>query len=216
MEKQSNIGKVIKKYEAGHAFCINKWSSELLPLVDLVLGQYESLELGPVDQKVFNEMIINGSGGVKKKYQNLVAADLKSFKTGVMRSLAMEKVDGFIEPFERTLDNLLNAFKDAKDTGPYGSKGLSWNDIKIENGKAVLNEQAIQEKYELKIETDDQSELYELAGKFLSAYESLRSFLGSKNKDWNSRVLLNNVGTGLFKLEEDFSISLVPEAIKTV
>jgi hypothetical protein len=213
---KATIGKPIYRDTDAEEFCVSAWNTNLIPNhINLLIESYTELGIGNMDQATFDDLITAGVEKARKEYTALVKKDLESFKTKAMRDTVFSKIGEYIEPIENSLRGLLQEFNSISREAP--KPGISWPDIKIIDGKPCLDNDFIKRKFELRIESEAQAEVYELSLNVQNAYNSLKHFVSEKNKHLEKRALIDYRGLMFLKIDPDNGeISFIPQAIKLV
>jgi hypothetical protein len=157
------IGTVIEFRENEFKEAARRWNMLIIPAIEALGKEYEALEMGEFDQDTFNELL-RGLSDAEKKYKAYLEADLKKIKLG--RIVTLESLIGEVPKrmagLRAAKENFNKVFNRAKYSRVPGIPDLpiEANQVKIMNGKPILDEEMLKARFTITIETETQLKIW--------------------------------------------------------
>ncbi len=195
--KENLIGKEIFFDHAGSVVAASILNRNLIPAIKEAISEYQALEvLPPFTQDVFKQWIATNGKSVTDAYLDIAKKDAAKFKISALKEMAMqagkEDVKYFIKAWQAVTNNL------SVET-PTSIIYFDFDTITFgEDLQPFLNIKAVESKYRLLIETEQQAAFYAKAKEAEKVLLELHQILGDGGYDmtkffWTTESFRNGV-----------------------
>lgn len=172
--------------EIKHHRTVSNWQKDLLPQINLIAALYNDLGIDQFSQTAFNQLMAGGFHLVESQVQQSLDKDLQKLKVSnpIILDAMQQGKDKRLKPLEKALSDLKEKLRKARlNTPADASLPIELEDCAIIDGKATLKEDQLKQRFETKIETDKQAQLYSHYLNLQAAWNGYVDFLISCGYD---------------------------------
>ena len=214
--KENLIGKEIFFDHAGSVVAASTLNRQLIPAIKEAISEYQALEvLPPFSQDVFKQWIATNGKSVSDGYLEIAKKDAAKFKISALKEMALqagrEDVKYFVKAWQAVTNNL------SVET----TTNIMYFDFHVitfgEDLQPFLNIQAVERKFRLCIETDQQAAFYAKAKEAEKVLGELHQILTDGGFDMNKHFWTNeNFRQGVFDIAANGELKFNVENVKYI
>lgn len=184
------IGQVLDFNERGHVHSEISFNKKVKPALLKLADAWKALPFAVTfTQEVLDDLNAYGLKNTRAQYQEQVKKEMKSFKTPFLQELAMAKIEEELAPLQAALD----AFHSTMSEQNASSESyVLLEEISIQEECPVLNLEAVKRRYETRIDTGQQAELYSLMLAVKEAHHALKGYLIDRGYDLTRRSIVGD------------------------
>ena len=214
MKENVLIGKEIFFDHAGSVIAASTLNRNLIPAIKEAISEYQALEVLPqFTPEIFKQWIATNGKSVSDAYLDIARKDAAKFKISALKEMALkagkEDVKYFIKAWQAVCNNL--SVETATSIIYFGFDVVTFDS----DQQPMLNIQAVENKYRLLIETDQQAAFYSKAKEAEKVLGELHQILTQGGFDmdkffWTTESFRN----GVFDIAPNGVLKFNPENVK--
>ena len=208
-DKINHIGTLLAFDEAGFHHVQLRFENHIFPAVRNLKAQYEAMpfENTTFTDAVFKSLLADRAASERAKYEAVVKKDVEKFKSPYLRRVALNGLDEDFVGLYAAIDKL---YELRHNNSGFNTLTVNLEDISIdENGEPVIDLESIRSQYETRIETEEESDLYEMALEVQRAHGKLRDYVLAQGVTaHNFSIITNGQFGGNHMLREDSTCEL--------
>lgn len=151
--------------------------TQLVPVLEEVIKKYVELGIGPFEKDAMSQVLNNSLGKIQKQYEEAVKD--QSTKLGAAIAGAVvdpSRISSLFNHFAATVEKLHTRFH-AATAVPFNRPDISLTDMILKSGKISIDKEALEKRFSIYVETEDQLRFLELLANLKGSYDKVREFM---------------------------------------
>lgn len=211
--KVYKLGDIVSFNETGYSVTILHWRNRLLPILNEITQQVNDSKFTTFDQD-FYLLVVNDH---KDKIRDIFFETIKKEITN------LSPVIGKIVEDSDLVKNVINGIlmkvdlfhKTNKDwtNQSYASPTIEFTDCKVEDGKAVIDEEAIKERFRARITNGRQLELLDLLEAIVAPFNAARAYMKENGISDRFNLVGEDPGNSMAITNQEGYLQVLPDSV---
>jgi hypothetical protein len=179
MTNSKTKGKVLTFDKRKYERIILEAEVRLAHAIKGIIQAYEELGIGKFAASDWEQIAAGDLSKINGRYMETAERDADQFKIAAMRSGLLQNAKGGWQDFEKMVKDLRAIVM--RLNGEYeGGNKIHLSDYSIQDGKPILDTSAVEERFRVRITTDNQAALYDKLGEAIDKINDVAGLLDSQ------------------------------------